>query len=79
MRHGVDLSVDMYQDPAFRDEEFETVRREAEEARQTAAMAELQLSRTVIQAPFAGRCTKPSPSCAVCGHRVGWRCSSAGY
>jgi membrane fusion protein (multidrug efflux system) len=36
------------------DEEYETARREAEEARQTAALTELALSRTVIRAPFAG-------------------------
>lgn len=37
------------------DEEFETSRREAEEAKQTAALNELVLSRTVIRAPFGGR------------------------
>ena len=36
------------------DEEFETVRREAEETRQDAAMAQLKLSRTVVKAPFTG-------------------------
>ncbi len=36
------------------DEEFEAVRRQAEDADQAAALAELELSRTVIRAPFAG-------------------------
>jgi len=48
-------SETLHQQGMMSDEEFETVRREAEDARQTAAMAELQLSRTVIRAPFAGR------------------------
>jgi membrane fusion protein (multidrug efflux system) len=36
------------------DEEFETVRREAEDAEHAAALAELELSRTMIRAPFSG-------------------------
>ena len=35
-------------------EAFETTRREAEDARQAADLAELNLSRTVVRAPFAG-------------------------
>ncbi len=37
------------------DEEYETTRREAVEARHTAELAELTLSRTVIRATFGGR------------------------
>jgi membrane fusion protein (multidrug efflux system) len=37
------------------DEAYELARREAEESKQTAALNELILSRTVIRAPFAGR------------------------
>ncbi len=37
------------------EEDYETTRREAVEARQTAALAELTLSRTVIRATFDGR------------------------
>jgi membrane fusion protein (multidrug efflux system) len=37
------------------DETYEVTRREASEAEQAAALAELNLSRTVIRAPFAGR------------------------
>ena len=36
------------------DEEYETVRREFQDAEHGAALAELELSRTVIRAPFAG-------------------------
>lgn len=36
------------------DEEYETRRREAEETRHAAALAELTLARTVIRAPFGG-------------------------
>jgi membrane fusion protein (multidrug efflux system) len=37
------------------EEAYETARREHREARQAAALAELNLSRTVIRAPFSGR------------------------
>lgn len=37
------------------DEEYEQVRRDAQEAKHAADLAELVLSRTVIRAPFAGR------------------------
>jgi len=37
------------------DADFERIRREATEAEQAAALAELDVSRTVIRAPFAGR------------------------
>jgi membrane fusion protein (multidrug efflux system) len=37
------------------DEEYETSRREATEARHSADLAELELKRTTIRAPFAGR------------------------
>ena len=40
------------------DEEFETRRREAEDAQQAALLAELTLSRTVIRAPFGGLIVK---------------------
>jgi membrane fusion protein (multidrug efflux system) len=46
---------ELYDQGLMSEEEFETVRREAEEARQDAAMAELKLSRTIIRAPFSGR------------------------
>ncbi|MDX1503531.1 MAG: efflux RND transporter periplasmic adaptor subunit [Thermoanaerobaculia bacterium] len=36
------------------DEQFETARRDAEDAANAAALAELELARTVIRAPFAG-------------------------
>jgi membrane fusion protein (multidrug efflux system) len=37
------------------EEEYETVRREAEDAEHAAALAELTLSRTVVRAPFSGK------------------------
>lgn len=40
------------------DEVYETARREANEAEQAAALARLNLSRTVVRAPFAGRILK---------------------
>ncbi len=40
--------------------DFEVVRREAEEAKHAAALAELNLTRTVIRAPFSGRIVKRS-------------------
>ena len=36
------------------EEQFETARREAEDAENAAALAELELSRTIIRAPFSG-------------------------
>ena len=40
------------------DEEYERTRREHAEAKQAAALAELNLSRTVVRAPFRGRILK---------------------
>lgn len=49
-----DRALELHGQGLMSDEEFETVRREAEETRQDAAMAQLKLSRTVIRAPFTG-------------------------
>jgi len=44
----------LHQDGLVSDEEFETKRRESEDAQHAAALAELELSRTIIKAPFSG-------------------------
>jgi len=49
-----DRALELHGQGLLSDEEFETVRREAEETRQDAAMAQLKLSRTVVKAPFTG-------------------------
>lgn len=49
-----DRALELHGQGLLSDEEFETVRREAEETRQDAAMAQLKLSRTVVRAPFTG-------------------------
>jgi len=50
-----DRALELHGQGLMSDEEYETVRREAEETKQDAAMAQLKLSRTVIRAPFTGR------------------------
>ena len=50
-----DRALELHEQGLLSDEEYETVRREAEETRQDAAMAQLKLSRTVIRAPFTGK------------------------
>jgi len=47
-------ATDLHAQGVFSDNEFEVIRREAEEARHDLARAELDLSRTEIRAPFAG-------------------------
>jgi RND family efflux transporter MFP subunit len=54
-RREFQRAMELHGQGLMSDEEFETVRREAEETKQDAAMAELILSRTVIRAPFTGR------------------------
>jgi len=49
-----DRALELHGQGLMSDEEFETVRREAEETKQDAAMAQLKLSRTVVRAPFSG-------------------------
>jgi membrane fusion protein (multidrug efflux system) len=44
----------LHEDGLVSDEEFETNRREAEDAQHAAALAELELSRTIIKSPFSG-------------------------
>jgi membrane fusion protein (multidrug efflux system) len=50
-----DRALELHEQGLMSDEEYETVRRESEETKQDAAMAQLKLSRTVIRAPFTGR------------------------
>jgi membrane fusion protein (multidrug efflux system) len=50
-----DRARELHRQGLTSDEEYETIRRQTEEARQSAAMAELMLSRTIIRAPFEGR------------------------
>ncbi len=51
-------AVSLHEQSLLSDEAFETTRREAEDATHAADLAELQLSRTVIRAPFAGTIVK---------------------
>ncbi len=44
----------LHQQGLLSEEAYETVRREAEESRQTAQLTELMLARTTIRAPFSG-------------------------
>jgi membrane fusion protein (multidrug efflux system) len=48
-------TVSLHEQGLVSDEEFETTRREADEAKHTAALQELTLSRTTIRAPFEGQ------------------------
>jgi membrane fusion protein (multidrug efflux system) len=48
-------TVSLHEQGLVSDEEFETTRREAAEAKHTAALQELTLSRTTIRAPFDGQ------------------------
>ena len=50
----LERSRNLHQDGLVSDETFEAVRRQSEDAVQAAALAELELSRTIIRAPFAG-------------------------
>ena len=54
-QRDLDRSVSLHDQGLVSDEEFETTRREADEAKQTAALEELTLSRTTIRAPFDGQ------------------------
>jgi len=54
-RRAHERSDSLHEQGLMSDEDFETTRREAVEARHTAELAELTLSRTVIRATFAGR------------------------
>jgi membrane fusion protein (multidrug efflux system) len=47
-------ALSLHEQGLLSEEEFETARREAEESKQSAALAELTLSRTLIRAPFGG-------------------------
>ena len=50
----LERSRNLHEQGLVSDEDFEAVRRESEDAIQAAALAELELSRTLIRAPFAG-------------------------
>jgi RND family efflux transporter MFP subunit len=54
-QRDLDRKVSLHDQGLVSDEEFETTRREADEAKQTAALEELTLSRTTIRAPFDGQ------------------------
>jgi len=50
----LERSRNLHAEGLVSDEDFESVRRQSEDAGQAAALAELVLSRTIIRAPFAG-------------------------
>jgi len=52
-----DRATNLYEQGLMSEEEFETIRREAEELRQAAELTKLRLERTVVRASFAGRIT----------------------
>jgi membrane fusion protein (multidrug efflux system) len=54
-RRELERAETLHEQGLMSDEEYETTRREAVEARHTADLAELTLSRTVIRATFGGR------------------------
>jgi len=54
-RRAHERSKSLHEQGLMSDEDYETTRREAVEARHTAELTELTLSRTVIRATFAGR------------------------
>jgi len=53
-----DRAHELHEQGLMSEEEYETARRNAEEAKQTAALNELVLSRTKIRAPFGGRISR---------------------
>lgn len=54
-RREYERAKDLHDQGLLSEEEYETARREAEESKQSAALNELVLSRTVIRAPFRGK------------------------
>ena len=50
----LERSRNLHEEGLVSDEDFESVRRQSQDAMQAAALAELELSRTMIRAPFAG-------------------------
>lgn len=53
-RWEFERSARLYEQELVSEEAYESARREARDAEQAAALAELELSRTIIRAPFAG-------------------------
>ncbi len=53
-KRDYDRTRQLHDQGLISDEEFESTRREAEQAEQEAALAELNLSRTLIRSPFSG-------------------------
>ena len=54
LKRDLERSETLYQEGLLSDEAVEQVRRDAGDARQASALAELELSRTIITAPFDG-------------------------